>query len=94
MTAPDFWEVGASGEIYSRERLWATLERRYADPDYWTGDLWETSDFLCREVALDAYLLTYTLRQGERLTRRLTVWRRSGDTWEIVYHQGTIVSTT
>jgi hypothetical protein len=94
ITASDFCEVGASGEVYSRERVWASLERRYADPDYWAGDFWETSDFLCRQLTPNAYLLTYTLRQGERLTRRLTVWRRSGDAWEIVYHQGTVVSPT
>ena len=94
ITASDFWEVGASGEVYSRERVWASLERRYADPDYWAGDSWETSDFLLRQVTPDAYLLTYTLHQGERVTRRLTVWKRSGAAWEIVYHQGTVVSAT
>lgn len=94
ITAADFWEVGASGEVYSRERVWATLERRYADPDYWAGDAWETSNFLCRQVSPDAYLVTYTLHQGERVTRRLSVWRRSGDAWKIVYHQGTVVATT
>jgi hypothetical protein len=94
MTASDFWEVGASGEVYSRERVWATLERRYADPDYWAGDSWETSDFLCRQVTPDTYLVTYTLRQGERVTRRLTVWRRSSDKWTIVFHQGTVVART
>ncbi len=91
MTAPDFWEVGASGEIYSRERVWATLERRYAEPGYWASDTWTASDFLCREVAPHAYLLTYTLRQGERQTRRLTVWRRTDDAWQVMYHQGTQV---
>jgi hypothetical protein len=94
MTATDFWEVGASGDVYSRERVWATLERRYADPDYWAGDSWETSDFLCQQVAPDAYLVTYTLRQGERVTRRMTVWRRSGYKWTIVFHQGTVVAAT
>jgi hypothetical protein len=94
ITAVDFWEVGASGEAYSRQRVWATLERRYADPDYWVGDVWETSDFLCRQVAPDAYLLTYRLHQAERVTRRLTVWKRTSDGGEIVYHQGTVVSVT
>jgi hypothetical protein len=94
ITASDFWEVGASGEVYSRERVWASLQRRYADPDYWKGDSWETSDFLCRQLTPNAYLLTYTLRQQERVTRRLTVWKRSGDAWEIVYHQGTVVSAS
>jgi hypothetical protein len=94
ITASDFWEVGASGEKFSREQVWASLERRYADPDYWAGDSWETSDFLCRQITPGTYLLTYTLQQGERVTRRLTVWKRSGDAWEIEYHQGTVVSVT
>lgn len=92
ITAPDFWEVGASGAVYSREDVWASLEPRYADPNYWARDSWETSDFRCRQLAPDSYLLTYTLRQGERVTRRLTVWKRSGGAWQIVYHQGTVVS--
>ncbi len=54
-------------------------------------DIWETRDFQCREVARDNYLLTYTLVQGERVTRRATLWRRHESAWKIVYHQGTIV---
>ena len=36
--------------------------------------------------------VTTTLRQFERLTRRLTIWQRSPAGWRILYHQGTIVS--
>ena len=91
-TAPDFWEVGASGRRYGREFVWATLEERYADPGYAKHDAWETSEFQCREIAPDTYLLTYTLGQGPRLTRRLTVWQRSEGAWRILYHQGTVVA--
>jgi hypothetical protein len=31
----------------------------------------------------------YTLLQGERLTRRVTLWRRTSAGWKILYHQGT-----
>jgi hypothetical protein len=31
------------------------------------------------------------LAEGERITRRATIWRRHVDGWKIVYHQGTIV---
>lgn len=88
MTEPDFWEVGASGRRYSREHVFATLEERYRNPG---PDPWETRDFHCRELAPDTYLLTYTLLQEERLTRRATIWRRHGSAWKIVYHQGTVV---
>jgi hypothetical protein len=37
------------------------------------------------------YLLTYTLFQGERTTRRSTIWERTSDGWQAVFHQGTVV---
>jgi hypothetical protein len=91
-TAPDFWEVGASGAIYDRETVWSVLEARYADPDRASSDPWETSEFECRRIAPDTYLLTYTLRQNTRVTRRLTVWQRHDGPWRILYHQGTMVA--
>jgi len=54
-------------------------------------DLWETRDFCCRRLAEDLYLLTYTLLQVERTTRRATIWQRTQSGWKIVFHQGTIV---
>jgi hypothetical protein len=89
MVAPDFWEIGASGRRYSREYVLDTLEAREEDP--LDEDDWETSDFHCRELARDLYLLTYTLLQGERRTRRATIWRRTPAGWVIVFHQGTLV---
>jgi len=88
MTEREFWEVGASGRRYSRQYVLDTLEQRYKNPGQ---DVWETRDFHCLELARDNYLLTYTLLQGERVTRRSTIWRQCGVEWKIVYHQGTIV---
>ena len=88
-TAEDFWEVGASGRRYNRDFVLATLEERWAHPH---EDPWETSEFHCRELADDTYALTYTLRQGDRVTRRLTLWRRVGPAWKILFHQGTAVA--
>ena len=69
-TAPDFWEVGASGQTYDREVVWSVLADRYANPG---DDPWETTGFRCRALGADTYLLTYLLRQDERLTRRATI---------------------
>lgn len=88
MTDPSFWEVGASGRRYRREYVLDVLEKRFQNP---TEDVWETKDFHCREVAQNNYLLTYTLVQGERVSRRSTLWRRTPDGWKILYHQGTLV---
>jgi hypothetical protein len=88
MTTDDFWEVGASGRRYSKDSVLDTLMQRQAEAHH---DRWEATDFHCLQIAADNYLLTYTLRQDARLTRRATLWRRAAQGWLIVYHQGTIV---
>ncbi|OOG63912.1 DUF4440 domain-containing protein [Rhodanobacter sp. B04] len=88
MTEVDFWEVGASGRRYSRSYVLDVLDARRDSPE---PDVWETSGFHCRQLATDLYLLTYTLRQGSRLTRRSTIWRQVSGGWKIVFHQGTEV---
>jgi hypothetical protein len=38
-------------------------------------------------------MVTARMRQGDRVTRRLTVGQGSEETgWKVLYHQGTIVS--
>jgi hypothetical protein len=88
LVAPEFWEVGASGRRYSREFALSVLQQR-APPD---ADAWRTADFHVVEAGMDNYLLTYTLYQPERVTRRLTVWRRCDAGWKAIYHQGTVVA--
>ena len=88
MMADEFWETGASGRRYSRQQVLDVLQQRIESPN---DDEWQADDFHCQQLAPDNYLLTYTLRQGARVTRRATIWRRSERGWVIVYHQGTIV---
>lgn len=88
MMAEDFWEVGASGRRYSKEFILAELQRRDAGEH---ANQWEAHDFHCRKLAENLYLLTYTLLQGERKTRRATIWQKTPAAWKIVFHQGTIV---
>lgn len=89
MAVPDFWEIGASGQRYSRAHVLDVLEHRAPDP---AEHAWKTHDFHCCALGPDTYLLTYTLEQGERVSRRSTIWRGSGDEWVIVFHQGTLVA--
>jgi len=89
MMVEDFWETGASGRRYSRDFVLAELERRMAAPP---SDVWVSSDFYCRSLAPDVYLLTYTLVQDQgRRTRRASIWEQTSEGWKAVYHQGTIV---
>jgi hypothetical protein len=91
-TAPGYWEVGASGRRYSRELIlaWAgKIPEHFVDASE-AG--WRTEDFGLLQLGPETYLVTYTLDQNGRITRRSTIWRRGEDGWRILYHQGTIVS--
>jgi hypothetical protein len=90
-TAPDYWEIGASGRRYSRNFILRELTRSIPYVDAATAG-WQTSEFGLRRLGPETYLLTYTLDQAGRRTRRSTIWRRSEDDWQILYHQGTIIS--
>jgi len=88
--APDYWEVGASGKRYSRDFIVKGLEQHPPVDAEAAG--WERSDFGLRRLGPDTYLLTYTLDQKGRLTRRATIWQHVGEEWQIVFHQGTIAA--
>jgi hypothetical protein len=88
MTDDGFWETGASGKRYSREFVIDTVVKRYEEG---CEDEWRTEDFYCQLIAPGHYLLTYTLHQGKRVTRRATLWRAENNRWIAIYHQGTIV---
>ncbi len=88
--ADEFWEVGASGNIYTKQEVVEELLKRYSDPDY--QDIWSAADFKLTQIAVNNYLLTYNLLQDNvRKTRRATIWRKISKQWQIVYHQGTVV---
>lgn len=87
----EFWEVGASGNVYTKQDVIETLLKRYNDPDY--QDIWEAKDFELIKIAPDNYLLTYILIQDKiRVTRRSTIWRRINGDWKLLYHQGTVIN--
>jgi GNAT superfamily N-acetyltransferase len=86
----EFWEVGASGNVYTKQDVIETLLERYNDPDH--QDIWEAKNFKLTKIAPDHYLLTYILIQDKtRVTRRSTLWRRVNCDWKILYHQGTVI---
>jgi hypothetical protein len=88
MITDDFWEIGASGRRYSRGFVLDVLEERYRT-DY--EDLWRADGFECRRLGPHTYLMTYTLVQGKRATRRSTIWENATGQWKALYHQGTVI---
>ncbi|HET6433028.1 DUF4440 domain-containing protein [Dyella sp.] len=90
ITEPGFWEIGASGQRYSRDHVLEVLATRAAHP---ARESLAADDFSCHPLAPGLYLLSYRLRQDERVTRRTTLWRRTVEGWKAVYHQGTPVAS-
>jgi len=93
-THEDFWEVGASGHVYSRDTVRDTVLARCAanSVDDMVLEGWTTQNH--KVVALDAstYLFTYLLDQSGRVTRRASIWQSTpGGGWRVIYHQGTVV---
>jgi len=90
-TSTDFWEVGASGRRYSRDFI---LQEIFTGTSYVDAAQagWKTSEFGLRRLSSDTYLLTYTLDQAGRRSRRSTIWQSAEDGWRILYHQGTVIS--
>lgn len=82
----DFWEVGASGNVYSRDVVLKVVEERLAKGEPENIPL---EDFQCRELGGGVFLATYVLHQPDRPTRRSTLWRTTPDGWKMLYHQGT-----
>jgi len=89
LTEPGFWEIGASGQRYRRDEVLEVLRARVAHPP---RESWEASDFACHPLAPSLYLLSYRLRQDDRITWRTTLWRRTVEGWKAVFHQGTPVA--
>ena len=93
LIAEDYFEVGGSGRIYSRDRVIDTVVDRYDREE--PAVEYEVDDFAVRQIAPSMYLATYTLSQPDgherRITRRSTIWTNANDRWQVVYHQGTIV---
>ncbi len=82
-----FFEVGASGKKYSRQFVLEALALR----DHGAAEHLVVTDFACRQVSNDTWLVTYLLEQANaRMSRRSTLWRLSAQGWKILYHQGTL----
>ena len=89
--SPSYWEVGASGRRYGREFILQHLAQNPPVDAATAG--WLTSDHALQQLCPDTYLLTYTLQQGNRITRRSTIWQSTPTGWQVLFHQGTIVTT-
>ncbi len=85
LLADEFIEFGASGEVYDKHQ---TIEA-IAQP----GTNIVATEFTVRSLALNVALLTYKSMSGSgehrRHALRSSIWKRTDDGWQLVFHQGT-----
>ena len=84
-----FREFGASGRVWRRG---AIIERLSPEP----GPRLVSDQFRCDRLSNELALLTYECRETgsrnvTRRTLRSSLWRLEGDTWRMLFHQGTVV---
>lgn len=84
-----FWEVGGSGNAYTRDVVLQAVEERLVKGE---PECIPLEDFRCRELSAGVFLVTYVLHQPDRPTRRSTLWRSTPDGWKMLYHQGTPIN--
>ena len=88
LLADDFLEFGASGVRFGKAEALARLP--HEQPPEFTNQ-----DFELRQLAADVALLTYraTLRRpgdpDPRYSLRSSLWKKNGEQWQMVFHQGT-----
>lgn len=89
LLTPDYWRVGASGSIYTRQGTLDVLDQRFRDG----GPLvpFTLSEEAVRRLTENAYLYSYVLNYHGRSTRRATIWIRDSSTWCATYHQATVI---
>jgi hypothetical protein len=89
LLAEEFREFGASGRVWSREAILDLLASEMPRPAS------AVEDFAIQHIGPEAVLVTYraVCAQGEsgvpHASLRSSLWIRSKDGWQVLFHQGT-----
>ena len=93
LLAPDFVEFGSSGEVYTKEEMIAQLLR---ETDGGSSVERTGEDFVVRWLGNGSALLTYRAsrndQDGQTTSLRASIWRHFNARWQLIFHQGTIIS--
>jgi hypothetical protein len=84
---PDFAEIGASGRLWSRAAMITALTEVEDD----VRDPVPVLEVTGRLVGPGLVLVTYLSDPAGRAARRSSLWRRSGASWRLLHHQGTLL---
>jgi len=82
LLADEFIEFGKSGRVWDKRSIMESMQREKLDHRI------TVKDFVARELAPDVVLLTYQTASA----LRSSIWKRFGDKWQMIFHQGTRTS--
>ena len=86
LIADDFREFGASGGIWSKADV---LEHLPQQPFSQRA----ISQFMIKPLSDDTALVTYHCANGpDSHSLRSSIWRREGEQWQMLFHQGTPIT--
>jgi hypothetical protein len=88
LIADDFLEFGASGKVWTKAEIISAMSQ-------WDPIERIVEDFTVREMSASVCLVRYKVigvdRRPSPFSLRSSIWRNNGETWQIVFHQGTSV---
>jgi hypothetical protein len=86
---PGFTEVGSSGRAWTRAEILDAMAGELS----LAGERVEVTGMAGEQLAPDVVVLRFSTVVAGREARRTSLWRRTGDRWELWFHQGTPVGT-
>ena len=88
---PEFTEAGASGRWWTRAEILTEVPAGEAAAAPTGPDRIADHAMAGRRLAADVIMLTFETNNQGRRARRVSLWRRSGGRWRVLYHQGTLI---
>jgi hypothetical protein len=88
LIAEDFVEFGSSGKVWSKAEIISAMSQRMPIERM-------VENFSVRELSESVCLITYKSvkamkdRQASPFSLRSSIWRYTGERWQIIFHQGT-----
>lgn len=85
----DFIEYNSNGTIHDKNEAarWLAQKNSYES---------QGTEFEAKFLSEDVILLTYILniKQNNKSSRRISIWRKKNDTWKMVMHQGISIKSS
>ena len=92
----NFYEIGQSGKTWNKGQIIEYFNQQMLNTKKTCVVTMENESFLTVEKLV--VLITYTFKQTDtslnfsRSSRRSSLWKKQGESWVMVFHQGTRIS--